>query len=136
MLKEFKNFAMRGNVVDMAIGVIIGGAFGKIVNSVVSDIIMPPLGKILGQVNFRDLFINLSDQTFTSLAEAQKAGAPVLAYGNFFQTIVDFVIISFSIFLMIKFMERLRKKDAAAPEAPKGPTDIEVLLEIRDLLKK
>ncbi len=136
MLKEFKNFAMRGNVVDMAIGVIIGGAFGKIVNSVVSDIIMPPLGKILGQVNFRDLFINLSDQTFTSLAEAQKAGAPVLAYGNFFQTIVDFVIISFSIFLMIKFMERLRKKDAAAPEVPKGPTDIEVLLEIRDLLKK
>lgn len=136
MLKEFKNFAMRGNVVDMAVGVIIGGAFGKIVNSVVSDIIMPPLGKILGQVNFRDLFINLSDQTFTSLAEAQKAGAPVLAYGNFFQTIVDFVIISFSIFLMIKFMERLRKKDAAAPEAPKGPTDIEVLLEIRDLLKK
>lgn len=136
MKSEFKNFIMRGNVVDMAVGVIIGGAFGKIVNSVVNDLIMPPLGMILGKVNFRDLFVNLSDATYPSLAEAQKAGAPIFAYGNFIQTIVDFLIISFSIFMMIKMIERLRKKETPVPEAPKGPSEVDVLKEIRDLLKK
>ena len=136
--KEFKEFAMRGNVVDMAVGVIVGGAFGKIVSSVVDDLIMPLVGKLLGGANFKDLFCTLDgfDATGQSLAAVREAGHPVFAYGNFIQTIVDFLIIAFCIFLMIKGINKLKKKEEAAPEAPAEPSNEEKLLtEIRDLLK-
>src|SRR5262249_10522432 len=102
MLKEFKEFAMRGNVLDLAVGIIIGGAFGKIVTSFVSDILVPPIGLILGRVNFADLFINLSNQPVSSVEEAKKIGAATLNYGAFIQTIVDFLLVAFAIFLLIK----------------------------------
>jgi large conductance mechanosensitive channel len=116
MLKEFKEFAMKGNVVDMAIGVIIGGAFGKIVTSLVSDVLMPPLGLILGKVDFSSLFLNLSGTAQTSLAAAKAAGAPTINYGVFLQTVLDFIIIAFVIFLLVKQVNRL--KTPAAPAAP------------------
>ena len=139
MLKEFKEFAMRGNVVDMAVGVVIGGAFGKIVTSLVNDIIMPLVGKALGNADFNNLYVALSD-TITPgmpLAEAREAGS-VFAYGAFIQNIVDFLIVAFCIFMMIKGMNKLnrKKEEAPAPEEPKGPTQEELLTEIRDLLKK
>ncbi len=117
MFKEFKEFAMRGNVLDMAIGIIIGGAFGKIVSSAVSDILMPPLGLLLGKVDFSSLFINLSGQSQPSLAAAKAAGVPTINYGVFLQTIFDFVIIAFVIFLLVKQVNRLTRK----PGAPPGP---------------
>lgn len=117
MLKEFKEFAMRGNVLDMAIGIIIGGAFGKIVSSLVSDIVMPPIGLLLGRVDFSSLFINLSAQPQPSLAAAKSAGAPTINYGVFLQTTLDFVIIAFVIFLLVKQVNRLKK-----PETPAGTT--------------
>ena len=142
-LKEFKEFAMRGNVMDMAVGVIIGGAFGKIVSSLVDDIIMPLVGKAVGNVDFTSLFINLSDDTaYDSLATAKEAGASVFAYGQFIQNTVDFLIVAFCIFLMLKGINKLanlkKKEEAPAPEpeAPKGPTQEELLAEIRDLLKE
>ena len=135
-IKEFKEFAMKGNVMDMAVGVIIGGAFGKIVSSLVSDVLMPLIGKVTGDVSFTDLFINLGDGEYSTLAAAQEAGAAVLAYGQFIQNIIDFIIIAFCIFLMIKGMNKLKKEEPAEPEAPKGPTQEELLTEIRDLLKK
>ncbi len=136
-IKEFKEFAVKGNVMDMAVGVIIGGAFGKIVTSLVSDVLMPLIGKMTGGVSFTDLFINLGDGEYATLAAAQEAGASVLAYGQFIQNIVDFVIIAFCIFLMIKGVNKLnRKKEEEAPAAPAGPTQEELLAEIRDLLKK
>ena len=135
-IKEFKEFAMKGNVMDMAVGVIIGGAFGKIVSSLVSDIIMPLIGVLTGGISFTDLFINLGEGEFKTLAEAQEAGAAVFAYGQFIQNIIDFIIIAFCIFLMIKGMNKLKKEKPAEPEAPKGPTQEELLAEIRDLLKK
>jgi large conductance mechanosensitive channel len=135
-IKEFKEFAMKGNVMDMAVGVIIGGAFGKIVSSLVSDVLMPLIGKATGGVSFTDLFINLGDGEYKTLAEAQEAGAAVLAYGQFIQNIIDFIIIAFCIFLMIKGMNKLKKEEPAEPEAPAGPTQEELLTEIRDLLKK
>ena len=138
--KEFKEFAMKGNVMDMAVGVIIGGAFGKIVSSLVNDVLMPLIGKLTGGVSFVDLFVNLGDGNYQTLAAAQEAGAAVLAYGQFIQNIIDFLIVAFCIFLMIKGMNKLnRKKEEPAPaepEAPKGPTQEELLAEIRDLLKK
>ena len=134
-IKEFKEFAMKGNVMDMAVGVIIGGAFGKIVSSLVSDIIMPLIGVLTGGISFTDLFINLGEGEFKTLAEAQEAGAAVFAYGQFIQNIIDFIIIAFCIFLMIKGMNKLKKKEEPAPEAPAGPTQEELLTEIRDLLK-
>jgi large conductance mechanosensitive channel len=135
MLKEFKEFAMRGNVLDMAIGVIIGGAFGKIVSSVVSDVLMPPLGLLLGKVDFSSLFINLSGQPIASLAEAKTKGAPTLNYGVFFQSVFDFIIIAFVIFLVVKQVNRFKKEAPAAP--PPGPTNEEkLLMEIRDALKR
>ena len=134
--KEFKEFAMKGNVMDMAVGVIIGGAFGKIVSSLVSDVLMPLIGKLTGGVSFTDLFVNLGEGQYNTLAEAQEAGAAVLAYGQFIQNIIDFIIIAFCIFLMIKGMNKLKKEKPAEPEAPKGPTQEELLAEIRDLLKK
>lgn len=116
MLKEFKEFAMKGNVLDMAIGVIIGGAFGKIVTSLVSDVLMPPLGLVLGKVDFSSLFLNLSGAPQPSLAAAKAAGAPTVNYGVFLQTVLDFIIIAFVIFLIVKQVNRL--KTPAAPAAP------------------
>ena len=116
MLKEFKEFAMKGNVLDMAIGVIIGGAFGKIVSSLVSDVLMPPLGLVLGKVDFSSLFLNLSGTPQPSLAAAKAAGAPTVNYGVFLQTVLDFVIIAFVIFMLVKQVNRL--KTPAAPAAP------------------
>jgi large conductance mechanosensitive channel len=118
MWKEFKAFIMRGNVMDLAVGVIIGGAFGKIVSSLVNDIIMPPIGLLLKGVNFADLFVALNGKTYASLADAQAAGAPVLTYGNFINNTIDFLIIAFVIFLMIKGVNRLAKKPAPAPAEP------------------
>ena len=140
-ISEFKEFAMRGNVLDMAVGVIIGGAFGKIISSLVDDVIMPVVGKAVGNVDFTNLFINLSDDTtYKSLAEAKEAGVSILAYGQFIQTTVDFLIVAFCIFMVIKGINKLsnlkkKKQEEAAPAAPAGPTQEELLAEIRDLLK-
>lgn len=114
-MEEFKEFAVKGNVVDLAVGVIIGGAFGKIVTSFVSDIVMPPLGLIMGKVNFTDLFINLSGKPFDSLKAAKDAGAPVISYGVFINTLIDFIIIAFVIFMVIKQINRFKKEPAPAP---------------------
>ena len=135
-VKEFKEFAMKGNVMDMAVGVIIGGAFGKIVTSLVNDVLMPLISKCTGGVDFTNLFVNLGDGNYTTLKAAQDAGAAVFAYGSFIQNIIDFLIIALCIFLMIKGMNKLTKKkeEEPAPE-PAGPTQEELLAEIRDLLK-
>ncbi|HSF68394.1 MAG TPA: large conductance mechanosensitive channel protein MscL [Nitrospiraceae bacterium] len=137
MLKEFKDFAMKGNVLDMAIGVIIGGAFGKIVSSLVSDVLMPPLGLILGKVDFSSLFINLSGTPQPSLAAAKAAGAPTLNYGVFLQATFDFIIIAFVIFVLVKQVNRFKRETPPPPPAPPaGPTNEEkLLMEIRDALK-
>jgi large conductance mechanosensitive channel len=136
MLKEFREFAMRGNVLDMAIGVIIGGAFGKIVSSLVSDVLMPPLGLLMGKVDFSSLFIDLSRTSPPSLAAAKAAGAPTLNYGVFLQSIFDFVIIAFVIFMLVKQVNRFKNEAPPPPPAPPAPTNEEKLLtEIRDLLK-
>ena len=118
MIKEFKDFAMRGNVVDMAVGIIIGGAFGKIVTGVVNDIIMPPIGLLLGKVDFSSLFINISGKPYESLAAAKAAGAATINYGLFLNTVIDFLIVAFVIFQMIRLMNRMQKK----PEAAAAPT--------------
>ncbi len=118
MLKEFKEFAMKGNVLDLAIGVIIGAAFGKIVDSLVNDIVMPPLGKALGNVDFASLYLNLSGGTYSSLAEAKKAGAAVIGYGNFINTIVNFLIIAIALFFVVRGVNRLRKEEAPPPPEP------------------
>lgn len=138
IIQEFKDFATRGNVVDMAVGVIIGAAFGKIVSSLVDDMIMPLVGKLTGNVDFTNLFINMSDGEYESLAAAREAGAAVFAYGNFIQQVVNFLIIAFCIFLMIKGINKvMRKKKEEEPAAPPAPSAEEQLLtEIRDLLKK
>ncbi|MBI4293655.1 MAG: large-conductance mechanosensitive channel protein MscL [Betaproteobacteria bacterium] len=129
MMSEFKEFAMRGNVVDLAVGVIIGGAFGKIVSSVVEDVIMPPIGMILGGVDFKSL-------AFILKAAEGKAAAVMLNYGKFIQTVVDFVIVAFVIFMAIKAINALKKQEAAAPAAPPAPSKEEVLLtEIRDAIR-
>ena len=124
MWKEFKAFVLRGNVIDLAVAVIIGGAFGKIVSSLVNDIIMPPIGLLLKGVNFSDLFVALNGQVYATLADAQAAGAPVLTYGNFIKNIVDFLIIALVIFLMVKGMSNLKKKPepvAAEPTTKECP---------------
>jgi len=142
MLNDFKAFIMKGNVVDMAVGIIIGGAFGKIISSLVKDIIMPPIGMLMGGVSFTDLKIVLKEGVAetTDAAGAAVAAVPEVAmyYGNFIQTAVDFVIIAFAIFMMIRIFMNMRKKDEEVPEeAPPAPSNEEVLLtEIRDLLKK
>jgi len=125
MLKEFRDFAMKGNVMDMAVGVIIGGAFGKIVSSLVNDVIMPPIGMLLGKVDFSNLFINLSGEHYASLADAKTAGAATVNYGLFLNTVIDFIIVAFAIFLMVKWINKMRaatealeKKPEAAPVAP------------------
>jgi len=130
LIKEFKTFAMRGNVVDMAVGIIIGGAFGKIVSSFVSDIIMPPIGILIGGVDFKDLAYELKEAS-------GDVAAVTISYGNFIQTLIDFIIIAFAIFMVIRGMNAMKKKEVEAPAAPPAPTkDQELLSEIRDLLKK
>ena len=119
MLKEFKEFAMRGNVLDMAVGIIIGSAFGKIVTSLVGDIIMPPIGLLLGKVNFNDLYFSLDGKSYASLAAAKAAGAPTINYGMFVNTILDFVIVAFVIFLVIRQMNRMMPAVPAAPPSTK-----------------
>lgn len=138
ILAEFKQFAMKGNVVDMAVGVIIGGAFGKIVTSLVNDVIMPPVGRLLGGVDFSGLFIDLSGAGYATLAEAQKASAPTVNYGVFLNTIINFLIVAFCLFLVIKGMNALKKKEEKKEAAaPPPPPRAEILLEeIRDLLRK
>jgi large conductance mechanosensitive channel len=123
MLKEFKEFAMRGNVIDMAVGIIIGAAFGKIVTSLVNDVIMPPIGLALGNVDFTNLFLDLSGKGYASLKEAQAAGAPTINYGVFLNTILDFVIVAFVIFLMIRQINRLKREAPATPAAPPSTRD-------------
>ncbi len=134
---EFKEFALKGNVMDLAVGVIIGGAFGKIVDSLVGDIIMPVVGKIFGGLDFSNYFIALSGQTATTLAEAKKAGA-VFAYGSFITILINFVILAFIIFMMVKQMNRLKREAPPAPPAPPAatPEDIVLLRQIRDSLQK
>ena len=135
-IAEFKKFAIKGNVMDMAVGIIIGGAFGKIVSSFVNDIIMPPIGMLMDS-DFTQLFVALDGGTYDTLAAAQEAGAPILTYGNFFQTVVDFLIIALAIFMMVRAMNNLKKKEEEAPAPDPEPTNEEKLLtEIRDLLKK
>jgi large conductance mechanosensitive channel len=137
MLEEFKKFAMRGNVVDMAVGIIIGAAFGKIVSSAVNDLIMPLIGMLIGGVDFSNLFINLSGVSYETLAAAEAAGAPIIKYGVFINTILDFIIVAFAIFVAIKAMNRLQKQKEAAPAAPPEPSDeVKLLTEIRDALAR
>ena len=137
MLKEFKDFAMRGNVVDLAVGFILGGAFSTIVRSLVNDILMPPLGLALGGVDFTNLFITLGEVEYETLAAAQEAGAATINYGMFINNVIAFVILAFALFLIIKGMNSMKKKEEAAPETPPAPSKEEVLLtEIRDLLAK
>lgn len=139
MLKEFREFAMKGNVVDLAVGVIIGAAFGKIVTSLVNDVLMPPIGKAMGGVNFTDLFYNLDGAKgpFTSLKAAKDAGAAVIAYGSFINTVIDFLIVAFCIFIVVKGVNRLKRPPApVVPATPPEPTREEKLLaEIRDILR-
>jgi large conductance mechanosensitive channel len=136
-IQEFKEFAVRGNVVDMAVGVIIGGAFGKIVDSLVKDVFMPPIGLITGGVDFNQLYINLGSIPYESLAAAEKAGAPLIKYGMFINTMINFIIIAFVIFVAIKGINRLKRQEPSAPaEAPATPEDILLLREIRDSLNK
>lgn len=135
-LQEFKTFAMRGNVVDMAVGIIIGGAFGKIVSSIVSDIIMPPVGLLIGGVKFQNLKIVLK-HAHTDVATGKVTDAVSINYGNFINTALDFIIIAFAIFLLVKLINSMKRKEEAKPTPPPAPTKEEVLLtEIRDLLKK
>jgi large conductance mechanosensitive channel len=134
LIKEFRDFAMRGNVVDMAVGIIIGAAFGKIVSSIVNDIIMPPIGMLVGGVDFKDLKYVMQE---ASVVDGVEVAAVSINYGNFIQTTIDFIIIAFAIFMVIKGMNRMKKKEVESPAPPVAPTNEEVLLtEIRDLLKK
>ena len=121
MLKEFKEFAMRGNVLDMAVGIIIGAAFGKVITSFVSDILMPPIGLLLGKVDFSSLFINISGQTYATLAEAKKAGAATLNYGLFLNTVLDFLIVAFAIFLLIRQVNKMKRQPDVEPATKDCP---------------
>jgi large conductance mechanosensitive channel len=136
VLDEFKKFAMRGNVVDMAVGIIIGGAFGKIISSFVADVIMPPIGMLMGNVDFSQLFINLSDTAYATLAAAKEAGAPTINYGTFLNTVLDFLIIAFAIFMVIRGMNKMKKKEEEKPAEPAKPSEeVQLLTDIRDALK-
>ena len=140
MLKEFKEFAMRGNVIDLAVGVVIGAAFGKIVDSLVKDVIMPPIGLALGKVDFSNLFIVMKDGAtagpYATVADAAKAGAVTLNLGLFANTLISFLIVAFAIFMTVKLINRLKREEAAEPPAPPGPSEEVMLLrEIRDALK-
>jgi len=137
--KEFKEFAVKGNVMDLAVGVIIGGAFGKIIDSTINDLVMPLVGRVVGNVDFSNLFVPLADVpagTEATLAAVKAAGVPVFAYGNFLTVALNFLILAWVIFLMVKAMNRLRREEAAAPAAPPAPPeDVVLLREIRDSLK-
>ncbi len=136
MLKEFREFAAKGNVVDMAVGIILGAAFGKIIGSLVEDVLMPPFGMLLGKVDFNSLFVQLSGDPVSSLAMAKAAGVPVIAYGVFLNQVVSFLIVAFAMFMLVKMINRLRVAAPAEEPAPAEPTAEELLLtEIRDLLK-
>lgn len=137
IIEEFKAFAIKGNVVDMGVGIVIGAAFTAIVNSFVGDLVNPILGVITGGVDFSNLFVNLGPREFASLAEAQQAGAPTLNYGLFINAIIRFLIVAWVLFLVIKAINEMKRKEEAAPAAPAAPPKQEVLLEeIRDLLAK
>lgn len=120
MLEEFKKFAMRGNVVDMAVGIVIGAAFGKIVSSFVKDVLMPPIGKLMGGVDFSNLFVNLGEGSYATLAAAQEAGAATLNYGLFINTVLDFLIVAFAIFMVIKAMNKMKTEEPPAPPNTKS----------------
>lgn len=136
MVSEFRDFAVKGNAVDMAVGIIIGGAFGKIVTSLVNNVIMPPIGLLMGGVDFTNLYVNLGAEAYETLEAATEAGAPILAYGSFIQSVVDFVIIAFVIFMMVRRINSLRKKEETKPAAPPEPSEEVLLLrDIRDALK-
>lgn len=137
IISEFKEFAIKGNVIDLAVGVIIGGAFGKIVDSFVKDIVMPMVGQLVGGVDFKQLYLNLGSQTYSTLELAEKAGAPLVKYGAFINTVVDFTIVALAIFVAVKAINKMKKETppvAAAPVEP--PEDIVLLRQIRDSLKK
>ena len=134
MLKEFKEFIARGNVFDMAVGIVMGAAFTAIVNSAVADLVMPIIGVLTSGVDFADKFVALNGEDYANLAAAQAAAAPVITYGVFVNAVINFLIVAFVIFMMIKQVNRLKKKEAAAPASP--PADVLLLTEIRDLLKK
>ena len=141
MIKEFKTFIMRGNVMDMAVGIIIGAAFGLIVKSFVADVLMPPIGLLLGNVDFSNIFSVIKDGNpvgpYATLDAAKEAGAVIVSWGVFFNTVISFLITAFAIFLMIKSLNKMKKKEEEAPAAPPAPPKSEVLLEeIRDLLKR
>jgi len=137
LLKEFREFAVKGNAFDLAVGVIIGAAFGKIVDSLVRDLVMPPIGLMLGGINFNNLFFALDGKEYLTVAAAKTAGVATLNYGVFIQSMVDFTIIAFAIFMVIKLMNNLRRQDEAKVEAPAEPSEEVLLLrEIRDNLKK
>ncbi len=136
VIREFKEFAVKGSVVDMAVGIIIGGAFGTVVKSLVSDVIMPPIGVVVGGVDFSDLFLTLGGGSHDSLAAAREAGAPTINYGLFPNNVISFLIVAFAVFLLVKSVNSLRRKEEAAAKPPPGPSAEEKLLtEIRDLLK-
>jgi large conductance mechanosensitive channel len=135
-IKEFKEFAMRGNVLDMAVGIVIGAAFTAVVGSLVKDVIMPPIGVLAGGLDFSNLFISLSGMHYDTLAAAEAAGAPVLRYGVFINAVINFLIVALAIFVLIKQVNRFKRKEEAAPAAPPAPpADVVLLTEIRDLLK-
>ena len=137
MMKEFKDFAVKGNMIDMAVGIIIGGAFGTIIKSLVSDVIMPPIGLALGGVDFANLFYVLGDGSYETLDAAKEAGAASINYGVFFNNIISFLIIAFAVFMLVKAVNSAKKKEEEKPAAPAEPPAQEVLLsEIRDLLKQ
>lgn len=136
LVQEFKAFAMRGNVIDMAVGIVIGGAFGKIVSSLVADVIMPLVGLAMGKISFVNLFVALNGEVYPSLEAAKAAGASTVNYGLFIQAIVDFTIVAFALFMVIKAMNTLKRKEAVAPTPAATPADVLLLTEIRDLLKK
>ena len=139
MLQEFKEFAVKGNAMDLAVGVIIGAAFGKIVDSIVGDLIMPLVSMVVGKLDFSNLFLVLGNnpENLTALADLKKAGIPVLAYGSFITILLNFIILAFIIFMMVKQMNRLRKADQEEAPAPaETPEEVQLLREIRDSLKK
>ena len=137
MWQEFKEFISRGNVIDLAVGIIIGAAFTSIVNSLVDDVIMPPVGYIMGGIDFSDYYINLSGGDYPSLAAARDAGAAVIAYGAFINALINFLIVAAAVFLIVKVINRIRRQEAQTPAEPPAPTrEEQVLMEIRDLLKQ
>lgn len=137
MLEEFKKFAMRGNVIDLAVGIIIGAAFTSIVNSLVNDVLMPPLGLMIGGIDFSDFFITMKGQgSYATLEQAKAAGAVTLNYGLFFNSIIKFVIVAFAVFILVKQINRLQKKEEEKPAPPAPPAqDVVLLTEIRDILR-